>query len=121
MELFFIFLFPSPLPPPFVFQQYKKIAIVPYGTIIIIIIVEVNMVTKINSGIHWKINKITPSKSVPVTLEQYEEFIKSHDVIYEIDSIHRDDTDFKTYTVIDNNSVLIGWADYYHMTFYIYK
>ncbi|EOG1717663.1 hypothetical protein ACK3OH_004551 [Salmonella enterica] len=79
------------------------------------------MVTKVNCSIHWNISKSEPLTPVSVSLEQYEAFIKSHDFIYEIDSIHRDDTDFKTYAVIDDKSYLIGWADYYQNRFYIYK
>ncbi|EJF2737306.1 TPA: hypothetical protein OOF39_004575 [Kluyvera ascorbata] len=79
------------------------------------------MVTKINCNIHWNINKSVPSIPASVSQEQYEAFINSHEVIYEVESIHRDDTDFKTYTVIDNKSFLIGWADYYQKSFYIYK
>ncbi|ELS6025021.1 hypothetical protein R5Q34_004564 [Salmonella enterica] len=120
-ELFLASFYPSPPPSPFIVQQYKKLEKVPYGTIIIIIIAEAVMVKKINSSIHWSINKAAPSTPVSVSLSQYESFINSHSIIYEINSIHRDDTDFKTYAIVKDCSVLIGWADYYQQQFYIYK
>ncbi|EDH8331304.1 hypothetical protein MWG99_24585 [Klebsiella pneumoniae] len=119
-ELFFAPDIP-PLPRCLINFSSIKLEKVPYGTIIILIRAEVIMATKVNCNIHWNINKAEPLMPVSVSLEQYETFINSHEIIYEIESIHRDDTDYKTYSVIGDKSYLIGWADYYHKSFYIYK
>lgn len=79
------------------------------------------MRNEISSENYWILSKSEPSSRFFVSQKEYENFIHSFGSVYEIHSIHRDDTDFKTYTVNNNKSVLIGWADYYQRFFYIYK
>lgn len=79
------------------------------------------MTHKISSRIHWSITKTELPSRFFVTQEEYEDYIKTFDSVYELESLHRDDTDLKTYAVNNNTASLVGWADYYHKYFYIYK
>ena len=76
---------------------------------------------QISSDNHWSFQKIVPSSRFFVSQTEYEHFIKSFDSVYEIESLHSNETDFKTYSIKNEKSVLIGWADYYQRFFYIYK
>ncbi|HBV4265996.1 TPA: hypothetical protein MDW71_005289 [Klebsiella pneumoniae] len=55
-----------------------------------------------------------------VSEKEYRDYINQFSIIREKESIHRDDTDFHTYALIDNCEVLIGWADYYWKYWYIF-
>ncbi|EIZ5185225.1 hypothetical protein MPT09_003329 [Salmonella enterica] len=47
-----------------------------------------------------------------VTKTEYHAYISQFSHIREVESIHRDDTDFHTYGTMNGEEKLIGWADY---------
>lgn len=79
------------------------------------------MATLINSNIHWRNEKVYLTNRKMVSFEEYKKYINSHNYIYEIESLHRDDTDYRTFFTEGNVSFLIGWADHYQNFYYIYS
>lgn len=55
-----------------------------------------------------------------VTKTEYHAYISQFSHIREVESIHRDDTDFHTYGTMNGEEQLIGWADYYWKFWYIF-
>lgn len=78
------------------------------------------MAKKIDSSIHWSLSKLAQGQREYVSYNKYQDFLNSHEIIYDFESFHHGDTDFKTFSVVDGTAKLIGWADHHQDFYYIY-